>query len=82
MTLFNRWLIWTHRYLGIPLSVLFVLWFASGIVMLYTGDMPRLPPQERLERLAPLDLSHVRLTPRPRARAHALGRPPTRAPLC
>ena len=35
-----RWLIWTHRYVGIPLSTLFVLWFASGIVMMYTGDMP------------------------------------------
>ncbi len=81
MTLFNRWLIWTHRYLGIPLSVLFVLWFASGIVMLYTGDMPRLAPQERLERLAPLDLSHVRLTPAAAATRARLGRPPTRAAL-
>ena len=35
-----RWLILIHRYLGIPLSVLFVVWFASGIVMMYTGDMP------------------------------------------
>ena len=38
--MFRRWLIWTHRYVGIPLSALFVLWFASGIVMMYavTGD--------------------------------------------
>ena len=81
MTVFNRWLIGTHRYLGIPLSVLFVLWFASGIVMLYTGDMPRLAPQERLARLAPLDLSRVRLTPAAAARRARIGRPPERADL-
>ena len=81
MTVFNRWLIWTHRYLGIPLSVLFVLWFASGIVMLNTGDMPRLAPRERLERLAPLDLSRVRLTPATAATRARLGRPPERAAL-
>ena len=61
--MFQRWLIWTHRYIGIPVSALFVLWFASGIVMMYTGDMPRLTPQERLDHLAPLDIAQVRLTP-------------------
>ncbi len=81
MSVFNRWLIWTHRYVGIPLSVLFVLWFASGIVMMYTGDMPRLAPQERLERLAPLDLSRVRLTPAAAATHARVGRPPARAVL-
>ena len=61
--MFRRWLIWTHRYVGIPLSTLFVLWFASGIVMMYTGDMPRLTVDGRLDSLEPLDLSQVRLTP-------------------
>ncbi len=59
----RRWLIWTHRYVGIPLSPLFVLWFVSGVVMMYTGGMPELTPEERLERRPPLDLSRVRLTP-------------------
>jgi len=30
----KRWLIWLHRYLGIPMSVVFVVWFLSGIVMM------------------------------------------------
>lgn len=59
-----RWLvILLHRYLGIALSLLVVVWFASGIVMMYAGGMPRLLPELRLERLAPLDLSAVKVTP-------------------
>jgi len=56
-------LIVTHRYLGIPLSIVFIVWFVSGIVMMYAGGMPALTPEARLERLAPLDLTRVRLTP-------------------
>jgi hypothetical protein len=56
-------LILTHRYVGIPLSFVFVVWFVSGIVMMYTGGMPSLAPGDRLARLAPLDLSRVALTP-------------------
>ena len=51
----RRFLILTHRYLGIVLSLLIVVWFASGIVMMYAGGMPRLAPQLRLERLPQLD---------------------------
>ena len=58
----RKWLILVHRYLGIPLSLLFVIWFASGVVMMYTGGMPRLTPEARLARLSDLDLSRVRLT--------------------
>ena len=58
----RKWLILVHRYLGIPLSLLFVIWFASGVVMMYTGGMPRLTPEARLARLPDLDLSRVRLT--------------------
>ena len=81
MTAFNRWLIWTHRYVGIPVSVLFVLWFASGIVMRYTGGMPLLTPQERLDGLAPLDLSQVRLTPAEAAAGAGIRAAPGRAAL-
>ena len=59
----RRWSIWTHRYVAIPLSPLFVVWFASGVVMMYTGGMPELAPEERLRRRPPLDVSRVRLTP-------------------
>ena len=36
----RRFLILLHRYLGIPLSFLFVIWFASGIAMIYVGVHP------------------------------------------
>ena len=52
MVLFRKAMILSHRYLGIALSLLFVVWFASGITMMYAGGMPRLTPDERLERLA------------------------------
>ena len=79
--MFQRWLIWTHRYVGIPVSALFVLWFASGIVMMYTGDMPLLTPEERLDHLAPLDLSQVRLTPAEAAAGAGFRTAPNRAVL-
>lgn len=63
MKLFRRVLILAHRYLGIALSVLIVMWFGTGIVMMYAGGMPRLTPELRLERLPELDLARVRLTP-------------------
>ena len=44
----RTFLILTHRYLGIPLSFVFVVWFVSGIVMMYAGGMPSLTPEARL----------------------------------
>ena len=60
MQTLRRALIFTHRYLGIPLSVLFVLWFVTGIAMIYVGGMPTLSAQARLEHLPALDLAAVR----------------------
>jgi hypothetical protein len=62
MKAIRKWLILTHRYVGIALSLLFVIWFASGIAMLYARGMPRLTPDLRLERLAPVDSSAIRLS--------------------
>jgi hypothetical protein len=62
MTQLRKWLILTHRYVGIALSLIFVSWFASGIAMLYARGMPRLTADLRLERLAPVDVSAVRLS--------------------
>ena len=59
-TLWRRVLIYTHRWLGIAGSLLFVVWFVSGIVMMYAG-MPILTLEERLSRLPPLDLALVRV---------------------
>ncbi len=76
MRLVRRFLILTHRYLGIALSLLVAVWFASGIVMMYAGGMPRLTPELRLERLPPLDVRRVQLTPSEAAgRAGAQGAP-------
>jgi hypothetical protein len=63
-TLLKRYVILSHRYLGIALSLLVIVWFISGIVMMYAGGMPRLTPQLRLERLPDLDLSRVAVAPK------------------
>jgi hypothetical protein len=55
-------LVYTHRWLGIVGSLLFVSWFVSGIVMMY-AQMPELTTDERMERLAPLDLGTARIQP-------------------
>lgn len=56
-------IIWGHRYLGVGMSLLFLMWFLSGIGMIYSRGMPRLTPEMRLARLAPLDLEAIRVTP-------------------
>jgi hypothetical protein len=63
MKLFRRAVILSHRYLGIVISLLVVMWFATGITMIYWGGMPRVSPELRLERMQSVDFSRVRLTP-------------------
>jgi PepSY-associated TM region len=58
----KKYLIYTHRYLGLAFCVMFALWFVSGVVMMYRR-MPRLPAEERLARLPALDFSRATLTP-------------------
>src|SRR5678816_548344 len=74
-------LILTHRYLGIVLSLMFVMWFVTGIGMIYSRGMPRLTPQTRLSRLAPLELSAVRLSPSQAVEQGNLRRPDGRVTL-
>jgi len=66
----RKGLIGVHRYLGIALSSLFVLWFLSGIGIMFAGGMPRLNLQERLYREPAIDLSLIKLSPS-EARGHA-----------
>ena len=80
MATLRKWLILSHRYLGITLSLLFVMWFASGIVMIYAGGMPRLTPEVRLDHLPPLDMSLVRVNPEDAASKAGL-QTPARATL-
>jgi hypothetical protein len=59
----KRLVILAHRYLGIAISLLVLMWFATGVTMMYAGGMPRLSAEMRLERMADVDLSRVRLAP-------------------
>lgn len=50
----RQWL-WWHRWLGIGVGLLMLLWCLSGVVMLYVS-YPELSPRERLALLQPLAL--------------------------
>ena len=47
-----------HRWFGIGIGLLVLLWFGSGIVMIYV-PYPELTEQERMAWLAPLDAARV-----------------------
>jgi len=81
MIFFRKSMILIHRYLGIALSLLFVVWFVSGIGMIYSRAMPRLTPELRLERMPALNLSQVKLTPAEAAERAGLDLAPGRAVL-
>ena len=67
----QRALILLHRWLGIAGNLLFVVWFASALVMMY-ARMPALDPGDRLNRLSPLDLDAVQVAPAQAASAAGL----------
>ena len=52
-----------------------VMWFVTGITMMYVGGMPRLTPEMRLEKLPNLDLARVHLTPSEAAEAGLVDSP-------
>ena len=64
-------LIYLHRWMGIGLGLVFVVWFISGVAMMYVG-MPRLSVAERLGHVPPLDLSTARVSPAEAAERHQL----------
>ena len=57
-----RILIYTHRWLGIAFGFLFIIWFLSGIVMIY-ARMPSLDPLERQARLSAINPVSIRVDP-------------------
>jgi len=81
MTLLRRLLIVLHRYLGIALCLLFLMWFLTGITMIYARAMPTLSPESRLEHLPPLDFQQIHLTPAEAAQRAQLSAPAPRASL-
>ena len=58
----KRLLIFVHRWLGVALCLIFLLWFPSGIGMMY-WDFPSVSPADRLERSPALDPSKIVLSP-------------------
>jgi hypothetical protein len=55
-------LIFFHRWLGIVVGLMFIIWTISGVILMYYG-IPHYTAGERLSRLPPLDLSSATITP-------------------
>lgn len=81
MRFIRKSLILIHRYLGVVLSVPFLVWFVSGIAMIYVREMPTLTPEARIEHLPVLDPARIRLSPAEAAAKAELGSPPGQATL-
>ena len=58
----KRSVIFVHRWLGVAVCLFFLLWFPSGIGMMY-WDFPSVTAADRLDRSAALDPSTIRLSP-------------------
>ena len=63
--------IYVHRWSGIAFSLVFLVWFVSGVAMMYVR-MPQLSSAERLGHIAPLDLTTAAVSPAEAARRHDL----------
>src|SRR5580692_1075370 len=50
----SRWIFLIHRYGGLGLSLLMLMWCLTGIIMLYV-PYPSLPESERIAGLRPID---------------------------
>ena len=58
----KRSAIFIHRWLGVALCVIFLLWFPSGIGMMY-WDFPSVSDDDRLQRSPALNPATIRLSP-------------------
>src|SRR5690348_18445134 len=58
----RKLVIYSHRWLGIGITVMFLLWTFSGVVLMYYGH-PQITTGERLLRLEPIDFSTATVTP-------------------
>jgi hypothetical protein len=74
------WVIVLHRWMGVVFCLIFLVWFASGIVMVY-HRMPEYPAEERLARLAPLAADDIVVDPSKALTAAGLAEYPQRAQL-
>ena len=58
----KRGLIFVHRWLGVALCLVFLLWFPSAIGIMY-WNFPDVRPADRITRAAPIDVTKIRLSP-------------------
>jgi len=58
----RKLLIYSHRWLGIGIGAMFLVWTLSGVVLMYYGH-PQITTGERLLRLEPIDISTATVTP-------------------
>ena len=58
----RKLLIYSHRWLGIGITLMFLAWTLSGVVLMYYGH-PQITTGERLLRLEPVDLATAIVTP-------------------
>ena len=63
MRIFSKLLQLSHRYIGIPLSFMFVVWFVSAFFMIYTGGMPRITPDMQADGMQAIDFSSIKISP-------------------
>lgn len=70
-----KWLIVGHRWLGIGTCLLFAMWFASGLVMMYVA-FPSLTKAERIALSQRIDWSRITITPEQVLRGLSLGEYP------
>ncbi len=73
-------LIASHRWLGVALCSIFLLWFSSGIGMMY-WQFPSVAPEDRVARSPALDASTIRLSPSQAFRRAGLSQPVLEARL-
>ena len=79
-TLLRKYAMLIHRWMGVAFCVLFLVWFLSGIVMMY-WSFPEVSEAERLGRAEPLDASRIQtiqISPEEAYRRLELGSPPDR----
>jgi len=79
-TILRKYAMLIHRWMGVGFCVLFLVWFLSGIVMMYWG-FPEVGEEERLARAEALDASRmqmIRISPEEAYRRLELGGEPDR----
>jgi hypothetical protein len=76
----RKFAILIHRWLGLAFCLLFILWFVSGIVMMYS-DYPGVSPKERLAKAEALVPEAIHISPEAAYVAVQKGQAPDQAAL-